>query len=124
MELFLLYLWLKLDGFLIVLFAFLVFGGITYGFMWIPRTDSYPTHNVTKFNKIHNRLAGAVLTALFLSLVIPSSKDVAILVGGKIALDVAKSPEGNKVATLLRGKANEYLDSELKKLQPIPVKKD
>lgn len=48
----------------------------------------------------------------------PSKTDIAILVGASIAIDFAKSPEAEKVSILLRGKANELLDAEIKKLQP------
>ena len=44
----------------------------------------------------------------------PSQKNVAILVGASYAMDMAKSPEGAKVQTLLRSKVNEYLDNEIK----------
>jgi hypothetical protein len=55
------------------------------------------------------------LVALFCWVMfIPSQKNVAILVGASYAMDMAKSPEGAKVQTLLRSKVNEYLDNEIK----------
>lgn len=58
--------------------------------------------------------AGAICIGL--ALMLPSKTDVAILVGSSIALDVVKSPEGQKIGTLIRGKANELLDAEISKL--------
>ena len=58
----------------------------------------------------------------FLSFSSPNQTDAAILVGSAIALEMAKSPEGAKVGQLIRAKANELLDAELKKLQPQPAK--
>jgi hypothetical protein len=44
------------------------------------------------------------------------SPDVAILVGASIAIDVARSPEGEKAVRLLRMKVNEVLDEEISKI--------
>lgn len=49
---------------------------------------------------------------------IPNQTQTAVLVATSVALDIAKSPEGTKIGQLLRGKANELLDAELKKIQP------
>ena len=46
---------------------------------------------------------------------LPSKTDIAILAGGYYALETVKSPEGQKVVSLLRKKANEFLDEELNK---------
>lgn len=120
MELFLLYLWLKLDSFGLVLCLFFMVGLLIYGFSWIIRTGSYYSDKDSqiKIKAKQKLILVGTMGCLVASLVLPSSKDVAILVAGSYALDLAKSPEGAKVATLLRGKANELLDAEIKKLNP------
>ena len=62
------------------------------------------------------------LVFLFFGMFIPDKTETAILVASSVAIDVAKSPEGTKIGQLLRGKANELLDAELKKLTPQPAK--
>lgn len=62
------------------------------------------------------------LSSGLLYVVIPDKTEAAVLVASSIAIDVAKSPEGTKIGQLLRGKANELLDAELKKLAPQPTK--
>lgn len=60
---------------------------------------------------------GVLAIALFcIGVVIPSSKDIAILAGASIAIDVARSPEGEKISKLIRAKANDMIDEELKEL--------
>lgn len=54
-----------------------------------------------------------LLGFVFLSIVTPSAKDTAILVGASYAIDLAKSPEGQKIQTLIRKKANDFLDEAL-----------
>jgi hypothetical protein len=54
--------------------------------------------------------------SIILVLLLPSTKQMAILVGANFALDAVHSPEGQKVTSLLRLKANEILDAELVKL--------
>ncbi len=126
MELFLIYLWLKLDS----LVAFCVITSIillfAYGILWGPRSaesldsrvKNYPEEFplAVKLIKWHPRILVVGLVLSFLGGVLPSSRDVAILVGASVAIDVAKSPEGVKIGHLLRGKANELLDAELSKL--------
>jgi hypothetical protein len=61
-----------------------------------------------------------VCGSLFIAL--PNQTETAVLVGASIALDVSKSPEGQKIGTLLRAKANELLDNELNKLNKPATK--
>ncbi len=129
MELFLLYLWLKLDSVLSLLLVIVISSGFAYLFGWLPRSwENFDNKadNGSEFHKKycrwHNRLVFIALGALCIGTVLPSSKDTAILVGASIALDVAKSPEGQKIGTLIRGKANELLDNEIKKLNQPATK--
>lgn len=122
MELFLLYLWLKLDVVCTALLVLFILGMLAYTMGWIQRSiEDYDNSNYSgakKFCYWHTKLLFISLFSGLFLIAIPSSKDVAILVGASVALDIAKSPEGAKIGQLLRGKANELLDAELKKLQP------
>lgn len=119
MELFLVYLWLKLDSVIVMLFFISALCGLFYGLAWIPRSDgsAKAAEEEKIFIKWHNRSFFIGFIALLFSVFLPTSKDTAILVGTSIAIDVAESPEGTKIATLLRGKANELLDEQLKQLK-------
>lgn len=123
MELFLIYLWLKLDSFITALVLFAGIGVFAYIAGWLPRSieefdrDEKGTMGY-KFCYWHTKLILLISLSTVLSLLVPSSKEVAILVASSVAIDVAKSPEGTKIGQLLRGKANEILDTELQKLSP------
>ena len=129
MEVFLVYLWLKLDSLLTILGVASAISFAAFILGWIPRSVEYldekakgdrfdePSEIAQKFCKWHTRTLFIGIIFTFFGLVIPSSKETAILVGTSIAVDVAKSPEGAKVAQLLRGKANELLDEQIKKLE-------
>lgn len=114
MELFLIYLWLKLDHILAVATVFTAvcaacFLGLSFPVLGADEFERreawYP-----QMKKLWVVLLFLLpLNTLFIVFT-PSSRDVAILV------NMAKSPEGQKIGTLIRGKANELLDSELEKL--------
>jgi len=122
MELFLIYLWLKLDGLSIFLGISSSLLVILTLLLFIPRAienwEDNSTEEEKRWIKRHNHMMWASVLGIVLALFTPTSKEVAILVGSNIALDAAKSPEGIKVASLLRHKANELLDAELQKLTP------
>lgn len=118
MELFLLYIWLKLDSVLHVLgtMGLLLGPGLIFsGAGWIINaTSGYSDEKITEvFAKWTRRLGITLAVVLTAHLVIPSSKQVAYLVGGYVALKLVNSPETEKITTILRKKANEYLDAEL-----------
>ena len=46
----------------------------------------------------------------------PNQNQVAVLVGTHYALELGKSPEGQKIVSIVRAKANSYLDEQLKEL--------
>jgi phage major head subunit gpT-like protein len=56
------------------------------------------------------------------AILLPSTKEAAVLVAGHYALKMADSPEATKVLAVLRKKANEYLDAELA-ARPAPAAK-
>jgi hypothetical protein len=123
MEVFLVYLWLKLDTFsgitgtistLAIIFGviFTVFAGIARVEM---RNDIEEDRNsyllLKKGMKIF--LTAALIFGTTHTL-LPSSKETAVLVGTHYAVQLANSPEGQKVGSLIRKKANEFLDEQLK----------
>lgn len=128
MELFLLYLWLKLDtlmgiftGIMVASLIMLVFTFIAWviysihrmedeGDTWV-EAKAHPTHRaLTKFR--NTLVVVAAVTGLIGNL-IPTQKETAVLVGGHFALQAAQSPEAAKVVSVLRKKANEFLDEQL-----------
>lgn len=129
MELILLYLWLKLDTFGFALgVVILVFGVAVLVFLvfteqlfcqraYSPTKDE--TAECADVRKIARKWGWVLVFGLLpLFLLMPSSKQVAILVGASYALDLSKSPEGQKVVTLIRAKANQLLDEQIKAPQP------
>lgn len=121
MELFLIYIWLKLNAVIGMLYIVGGIGLLLCGFALIlrlvDRWDTEPTSNDLRAIKLHNRMLLISSVSLFVGMLLPTAQDTAVLVGSSIAIDVAKSPEGTKIATLLRGKANEILDEQLKQLK-------
>jgi hypothetical protein len=109
MELFFIYLWLKLDvitTFVIVTGVLLLVGLGICQFVMACEKQKWMNH----FKKLV-ALGGLIILC---GNMIPSQKETAILVGSHYAIALANSPEGVKVQNLIRKKANEYLDAELK----------
>lgn len=118
MELFLIYLWLNLST---ISFTFALAGiglFLVFGIKWMYQCEELKKNIPTGYQKVKHLLYLSI-AAFLIAIFIPSKTDVAILVGSSIAIDMAKSPEGAKVATLLRGKANELLDAEIAKIAPV-----
>lgn len=118
MELLLIYLWLNLST---ISMTFTIVGiGLLFVFVttWGYQCDELHETIFNGYQKVKHNLYFSI-TALVIAIFIPSKTDVAILVGSSIAINMAKSPEGAKVATLLRGKANELLDAEIAKIAPV-----
>lgn len=119
MELFLLYLWLKIN----TLIGALVGAGIVFviaaAICFLNASDAQDqSDSEKKWLKYAWRWLMAAPFSVAVSLIIPSKTDIAILVGASVALDMAKSPEGVKVGALLRGKVNEVLDEAIKEMTP------
>jgi hypothetical protein len=112
MELFLLYLWMKLDTFRGVLLVLGMVGTILLPFALMWAVDEKPLRD----KRLRSWKWGAGVTMLLFSLfvVVPSSNQMAGLVVGGVALNAAESPEAQKMLTLLRKRANAYLDEQLK----------
>lgn len=126
MEVFLVYLWLKLDSFLMSLF----FIGFFFLFSWviycIGKSECWSKEEKQDFTdkwwKKTKKAVYAGFFCLFIVLLAPSAKETAILVGTSYAVDFAKSPEGAKIGSLIRKKANDYLDEQIKEITPPAVK--
>ena len=121
MEVFLVYLWLKLDSFLgslLFIGMCLLCAPIIYNFGKIDCWTKQEKQEFTdKWWKKVKKAVYAGIFCLFVVLIAPSSKQTAILVGTSYAVDFAKSPEGAKIGELIRKKANDYLDEQLKEAQ-------
>lgn len=113
MELFWLYLWMKMDALHSGIAILTLVGSLLSLFtaFFITLVDKWHSGNNLKYWR---RLA--VSTAVFglLALVIPTSNQIAGLVAAKLAINASESPEAQKLGIVLRKKANEYLDEQLK----------
>lgn len=141
MELLLLYLWMKLNVVPWVLIPLILLSGLfgliaglthhddaTWRKSWEElsyqqRADTpWPKwieeqRKTSIYLKAFNRCKWVFLCALGLLIVVPSQTQTAVLVAGHYALRMADSPEASKVLQVLRKKANEYLDEELKEVK-------
>lgn len=136
MELFLLYVWMKLSTIQVVLGIFIAAGVVAVLFCVIalylddsiPGRYSYDTREewetaveAKKKNmppyRLLQRLKWAIPALIALFVVMPSQTQTAVLVARHYALRMADSPEASKVLQVLRKKANEYLDEELKEVK-------
>lgn len=126
MEVFFVYLWLKLDSFL-ALMGFLGTGLLFCWVIYLFGKDGCFTQSEKEVfvNKWRNKTKKAVYLGffcIFIATMAPTSKQTAILVGTSYAVDFAKSPEGAKIGVLIRKKANDYLDEQIKEITPPAVK--
>lgn len=112
MELFLLYLWLKLDLFSSICTLLFMGGGFLGGFLFCISADSDHPGDV-KGRSFAKKLLIVALICGPIAMLLPSKKDAAILVGGHFALQAVQSPEAAKIISVLRLKANELLDEQL-----------
>ena len=120
MELFVIYLWLKVDLFINIFTWVLVPITLIVLLVYVIARSEKHSYSIEQFktnwdNKLKKFLiiSGTLFT---IGILTPDSKDIAILVGASYAVDFAKSPEGAKIGTLIRKKANNYLDEQLKEV--------
>lgn len=118
MELFVIYLWLKVDLFINIFTWVLAPITLIVLVVYAIARSEKNSYSIEEFktnwdNKLKKFLivSGTLFT---IGILTPDSKDIAILVGASYAVDFAKSPEGAKIGTLIRKKANDYLDEQLK----------
>jgi hypothetical protein len=117
MELFLLYIWLKLGSISTFLIFLTVVGLAVTLFMTIDiglnREDYIKENRLKELTDFRKTAFIVVVTAGLGATFLPSKSDVAILVGASYAFKAADTPEAQKVMTLIRKKANEMLDEQL-----------
>lgn len=120
MELFVIYLWLKVDLFINIFTWVLAPVTLIVLLVYAIARSEKSSYSIEQFktnwdNKLKKFLiiSGTLFT---IGILTPDSKDIAILVGASYAVDFAKSPEGAKIGTLIRKKANDYLDEQLKEV--------
>jgi len=126
MEVFLVYLWLKINAFSmilliagIILMLMIVWYKMKLDFAWDAEGKKIVRDQWWSVVK-RNFFIG--VACVIISTATPSAQQVAILVGTSYAVDFAKSPEGAKIGQLIRKKANDYLDEQLKEVQkPVEV---
>jgi len=139
MELFLLYVWMKLSTLAILngiaIFLSCALGVVLFLVMSdyesLPKRSDYRNreeweeackrHEEQKGSlweiRVLHRLKWIIAALIALFVVMPSQTQTAVLVAGHYALRMADSPEASKVMLVLRKKANEYLDEELKEVK-------
>lgn len=120
MELFVIYLWLKVDLFINIFTWVLVPITLIILLIYVIARDAKNSYSIGEFKtNWDNKLKKFLIisgTLFSIGILTPDSKDIAILVGASYAVDFAKSPEGAKIGTLIRKKANDYLDEQLKEV--------
>ena len=78
---------------------------------------------VAEFNDKFYRRAATIVIGFLLYGAIPNSNQTAMLVAASYAESAVQSPEGQKLITLVRKKANSYLDNQLSELDEKVEKK-
>ena len=120
MDLFLLWVWLRLDALIGILgmmapaswiLAFLS------GAIRLTAADERESEAKTLVTKVNSWLTVGAIVATCGLVLVPSSKDVAVMVGYYYGKEALQSPIGQKAQKVLLGKANEILDQELEKLK-------
>lgn len=113
MEVFLVYLWLQLNGIKIMLAA-LALVLFIFAIGWaVYMSDAGRWEEKTHTPKLKRKFLN-VLGLCVLAFAIPNSNTMAYMVATHYAVAFGQSPEAQKVVSLLRKKANEILDEELK----------
>jgi hypothetical protein len=116
MEVFLLYLWLKIDAIrwlLMASFVVVIFPYLFFRFVYAMEGG----HGVEKPRTRWLVLAVVLITA---HTAIPNTGQTAALVAAHYVVKAAESPEATKLMQVLRKKANEYLEEQL---EEAPKKK-
>lgn len=91
------------DLFVVISIAALVLGGFGLAARGAWISDTVPRDEEPaawkQWRRLPAGLAVLVATSGFLGAAIPSNKDMAIIIGGKIALDAARSETGQEIGT-------------------------
>lgn len=114
MEILFVYLWLKLNTLIVVCAVVGVFCGLFFLASSISNADAFRPLAWAEWWSRKRKFCFLSISFLVLAVSIPDRGDTAILIGTHYAVKLANSPEGEKVVSLIRQKANEYLDEQLK----------
>jgi len=118
MEVLFVYLWLKLDALFWLVFMIFPFSLCCWVMYGIVLSECKREDDIKEFRAGYwpktKKVLFAGISCLIISVLLPGTQQTAILVGTHYAVDLAKSPEGVKVFSLIRKKANDYLDEQLK----------
>jgi ammonia channel protein AmtB len=114
MEVFMVYLWLKLDSVVSVFAVTTVISGIAAVVLGIIYLNLYNEEEKESVMRLLKKDMIIVFFGVCVCTFLPTTRQAAILIGTHYAVELKNSPEGQKVMTLIRKKANEYLDDELK----------
>ena len=112
MELVLLYVWMKL-GALYTLICICAGVSLLCAVICAIAHVDYPKEGYWNLCK---KWLISCTALVVISATIPTQNQVAVLVGTHYALELSKSPEGQKTVSIVRAKANSYLDEQLKGL--------
>lgn len=113
MEVFLVYLWLQLNGIKIVL-AIVATIMLIAVLAWAMISSDSGDWEDAKCIPIFKKWVRCSIATGVLAFAIPSATTMAYMVATHYAVAFGQSPEAQKVVSLLRKKANEILDEELK----------
>jgi hypothetical protein len=119
MDLFLVYLWLKLDAVsdLFIIFSILAtICAFVTGFIKLAGEDLSEEVRL-RVSKVFKYSSILLFVLSFTIALMPSTKQTAVLVGVHYANKFVESPEGAKVQTLIKAKANQLLDEQIKNLE-------
>lgn len=119
MEILFVYLWLKLDSITVALYIVAGVLALAVPLVYaLGFTDQHYESDrkayKSEYQNKRDRCFTIGVICGVLALLLPGSKDTAILVATHYAGELVRSPEGTKVLTLARKKANEYLDAAIK----------
>lgn len=116
MEVFLVYLWLKLDTLLVSFFVLAISGTLLFAVYSLGIATEGNEAERETYKKIYPRFLWVLILLWSFIILTPSSKDTAILVATSYATDFAKSPEGAKISALIQATANKHLDVALEEV--------
>lgn len=114
MDIFLLYVWTRLDTLSNTFFALFCGGVVSLVIFSLVAGANYSDYEekgkifVYWKNNITKMLV-FILCCLFLVVIIPSKKDTAIIIAGKILIDTANSPVGHAIKTKVEQEILNYL---------------
>ena len=119
MDIFLLYLFTRVDSLKEMLTFVLILGGIGGGFLVAFGGFSYRDDEIKAFReKWLNKYLLLTCAMMVLSVATPRQKDLAIIIGGHFAIEAAQSGTAKKVYAIVQDVLDEKLAEIAKKKKP------